>query len=197
MRILLVEDHPAMRFAIGALLRSETDLAVVAETDNSGQALELARCETPDVAVVDLQLKGVVSGVELCRDLKSLPAPPRVLIYTAYNSTKHAQATFLSGADGFLHKGVAYEKLPEAIRACQAGERPWLLGVEGEEVDSSPRVVPGEEPLTATERVVLDLVYRGLTNPEISSELSVSLSTVKTHVGSILRKTGRKNRREL
>lgn len=197
MRILLVEDHPAMRFAVGALLRTEVDMETVGETDNAGQALGLARSEKPDLAVVDLQLRGDGDGVELCRELKSLPEPPKVLIYTAYNSREHAQSVLLSGADGFLHKGVDHEKLPEAVRLTQAGERPWLLGMEGEELESHPRVVSGEEPLTSRERDILDLVYKGLTNPEIASELSISLYTVKTHMGRILRKTGRSSRREL
>jgi DNA-binding NarL/FixJ family response regulator len=81
MRILLVEDHPAMRFAVGALLRAEGDMDLAEETDNTGEALELARSEKPDLAIVDLQLKGDGDGVELCRELKSLPSPPKVLIY--------------------------------------------------------------------------------------------------------------------
>jgi DNA-binding NarL/FixJ family response regulator len=90
-----------------------------------------------------------------------------------------------------------HERLPEIVRSTREGERPWLLGIEEEELAPLPRVVPGEEPLTTTERVVLDLVYRGHTNPEIALELSVSLSTVKTHMSHILRKTGRSSRREL
>jgi DNA-binding NarL/FixJ family response regulator len=90
-----------------------------------------------------------------------------------------------------------HERLPEIARSTRDGERPWLLGIEEEELEPHLRVVAGEEPLTSRERDILDLVYKGLTNPEIASELSISLSTVKTHMGRILRKTGRSSRREL
>lgn len=196
-KILLVEDHPAMRFGVGALLGTSEDLDLVDEADNAEEALNLAQSERPDLAIVDLQLKGDQSGVELCRELKSLPDPPKVLVYTAHNSRENAQAALLSGADGFLHKGLDYGELPETVRRTYAGERPWLLGVEEEEAERHLQAASEENPLTSRERDILNLVHAGRTNPEIASELSVSLSTVKTHVGHILRKTGRSNRREL
>lgn len=101
MKILLVEDHPAMRFAIGALLGTSEDMELVGEADSAEEALGLAMEKIPDLAIVDLQLKGDQSGIELCRDLKSLPSPPKVLIYTAHNTREHAQSALLSGADGF------------------------------------------------------------------------------------------------
>lgn len=196
MRILLVDDHPAMRFAIGALLGTAADLELVAEADNAGEALILARNERPDLAIVDLQLKGEGSGIELCRQLKSLPASPKVLIYTAHNTREHTHSALLSGADGFMHKGLDYEELPEIIRRTHDGERPWLLGVEEQEAGHQLNN-DLEHSLTPRERDILALVHKGRTNPEIASELSVSLSTVKTHVGRILKKTGRNSRREL
>lgn len=168
---------------------------LVGETGHAGEALGLAREKSPDLAIVDLQLKGAGSGVELCRELKSLPDPPKILVYTAHNSREHAQAALLSGADGFLHKGLDYGKLPEIVRRTHDGERPWLLGFE-EEAQRQLQA-DAESPLTDRERDILELLRAGRTNPEISSELSVSLSTVKTHVGHILKKTGRSSRREL
>ncbi len=197
MKILLVDDHPAMRFAIGALLGTSEDMELTGETDNANEALRLAQNESPNLAIVDLQLRGEQSGIELCRELKSLPDPPKVLVYTAHNSREHAQSALLAGADGFMHKGLDYEELPEAARRTCTGERPWLMGAEEDEAERQLRPATNEPSLTSRERDILDLVHKGYTNPEIASELSVSLSTVKSHVGHILRKTGRSSRREL
>ena len=195
MKILLVDDHPAMRFAIGALLGTPDDMELVGESENAEEALNLVQRNAPDLVIVDLQLKGNRSGIELCQALKSLPDPPKVLIYTAHNSRDHAQSSLLAGADGFLHKGLDYEELPDAARRTYFGERPWLMGVEEEDGDQL-KISSGEDSLTSRERDILDLVHKGHTNPEIATELSVSLSTVKTHVGHILKKTGRNSRRD-
>ena len=195
MKILLVDDHPAMRFAIGALLETSDDVELVGEAENAVEALNLTQNKKPDLAIVDLQLKGDLNGIELCRTLKSLHDPPKVLIYTAHNSREHAQSSLIAGADGFLHKGLAYEELPDAVRRTYSGERPWLMGVE--ELDGDQlKTAPNKDSLTSRERDILDLVHKGRTNPEIAAKLSVSLATVKTHVGHILRKTGRNSRRD-
>jgi NarL family two-component system response regulator LiaR len=197
LKVLLVDDHPAMRFAISALLGTSEDMELVGEADNAGEALSLAQDKSPDLTIVDLQLKGSQSGIELCRELKSLPEPPKILVYTAHNSREHAHSALLSGADGFMHKGLDYEELPEAVRRTCAGERPWLMGFEEKEAERQLQTVSEENDLTSREHDILDLVHKGRTNPEIATKLSVSLSTVKTHVGHILRKTGRNSRREL
>jgi NarL family two-component system response regulator LiaR len=195
LKILLVDDHPAMRFAVGALLGVKDDMQVVGEADNAEEALRLARKHPLDLAIVDLQLKEAHNGIELCKELKALPEPPKVLIYTAHNSRELAQSSLLAGADGFLYKGLDYEELHQTARRTCEGERPWLLGVEEE---PEQQLETGSTPsLTARERDILDLIHAGRTNPEIASELSLSLSTIKSHVGNILRKTERKNRREL
>lgn len=196
MKILIVDDHPAMRFAVGALLGSSEDMELVGEADNAEEALRQAQENSPDLAIVDLQLKGEGSGIELCREMKSLPDPPKVLVYTAHNTREHAHAALLSGADGFLHKSLDYEELPDVVRRTCASERPWLLGIEEEEAGRQLQA-DSKSALTTREKEVLDLIRIGRTNAEIAAELSVSLSTIKTHVGHILRKTERESRREL
>lgn len=171
-------------------------MELVGEAGNADEALRLAQQKTPDLTIVDLQLKGDQNGIELCRALKTLPDPSKVLIYTAHNTREHAQSSLIAGADGFMHKGLDYEELPDAVRRTYFGERPWLMGAEEEDGDQL-KIAPDEDYLTSRERDILDLVHKGRTNPEIATELSVSLSTVKTHVGHILRKTGRNSRREL
>lgn len=196
MKILIVDDHPVMRFAVGALLGSSEDMELVGEADNAEEALRQAQENSPDLAIVDLQLKGEGSGIELCREMKSLPDPPKVLVYTAHNTREHAHAALLSGADGFLHKSLDYEELPDVVRRTCASERPWLLGIEEEEAGRQLQA-DSKSALTTREKEVLDLIRIGRTNAEIAAELSVSLSTIKTHVGHILRKTERESRREL
>lgn len=96
-----------------------------------------------------------------------------------------------TGILGYRRRGPALH----AVRRTYFGERPWLMGVE-EEDGNQLKTASDENSLTSRERDILDLVHRGHTNPEIATELSVSLSTVKTHVGHILRKTGRNSRRD-
>jgi DNA-binding NarL/FixJ family response regulator len=106
-------------------------------------------------------------------------------------------AALLSGADGFLHKGEDYTKLPEAVRRTHAGERVWLLGGDVERAEDEVLRSSQEAPLTPRESEVLALVLKRYTNAEISERLSISLQTTKNHVSSIPRKLGKHSRREL
>jgi len=192
-----VEDHPTMRLGVSSLLGVAGDIEVVGESESAGEALHLAEELRPDLVVLDLRLKGEEGGIEACREIKSLPDPPRVLVHTAYNTEEDVAATLLSGADGFLHKGEDYTKLPEAVRKTHAGERVWMLGGDVEQAEDEVLRSSEEVLLTPREKEVLALVLKRYTNAEISERLSISLQTTKNHVSSILRKLGKHSRREL
>jgi DNA-binding NarL/FixJ family response regulator len=195
LRILLVDDHPTVRFGLKHLLASADE--VVGEAENATDAVWLVQDLRPDLVLLDLRL-GEDSGIEVCREIKALPGAPRVLVFTAHASVEDIAGATLAGADGYLHKGVAGDKILDAVRRTHAGQRVWLLPAENEdEAADRIRETSGEARLTPKEKEVFALVLKRRTNPEIADELYISLYTVKNHVSSILRKLGLKSRREI
>lgn len=193
---MLVEDHPGMRFAVRSLLRLAGGMEVVGEAAGAEDAIKLVVDEKPDVVVLDIQIKGEQNGVILCRDIKSLPDPPKILIYTAFSFEEALVASLAAGADGFMNKGAELEELPEAVRRVYSGD-PVLL--DGSEQDSAEALLESlaDEDLTTREKEVFDLVFRRYSNPDIAAELHISLQTVKNHVGSAFRKLSIGGRRDL
>jgi DNA-binding NarL/FixJ family response regulator len=119
-RLLIVDDHAAVRGGLSALLASEPDLEPVGSAAGAREALELARTLSPDVSIVDFQL-GDRDGLTLCRQLKELPGPIRVLLYSAYADGPLALAAVIAGADGVVHKTALADQLCQAIRTVARG----------------------------------------------------------------------------
>lgn len=187
-RVLLVEDHPAMRLGIRTVLGLEGGVEIVGEAPDAAGALRLASELRPDLVLLDLRLRGG-DGLPLCRSLKCLADPPYVLVYTAYNAPAEVREAMLCGADSFVHKGEDPARLREAVRETCAGKRVWLLGEQGDEA--------GPAALTPREREVYERLLLGHPNRQIAEELGVSLPTVKSHVTNILKKLGVSSRRDL
>jgi DNA-binding NarL/FixJ family response regulator len=119
-RLLVVDDHAAVRGGLSALLAGEPDLEPVGSAATAKEALELARQLRPRVAIVDFQL-GDRDGLTLCRQLKQLAPPTRVLLYSAYADGPLALAAVIAGADGVVHKAALAEHLCRAIRTVATG----------------------------------------------------------------------------
>ncbi len=197
-RVLVVEDHPIVRLGLVTALGLEEDVEVVGEATDTSGALRLTEELEPDLAIVDLRLRGGESGVELCRRMKSFPAPPRVLVYTAFNSREEVQSCLMVGADSYVYKGEGPDKLREAVKETSAGKRMWLLGGEEERTSPSPEAVAEESSLTSKEREIYELLLLGdYSNSRMAQELRLSKSTIKTHVSHVYTKLGVSNREEL
>ena len=196
-RVLIVEDHPVVRLGLKTVIDAQPDMEVVGEADAAEDALIAVDDLAPDLVIVPLRLDGEVRGIELCRELKSMTPAPRVLIYTSYNSADDASASFLSGADSFVHKGEDSGRLLDTIRTTVEGRRTWLLGAESGDESDRLRTAVERSGLTEREREVLGFMLQRFSNAEIAKELFIELPTVKTHVSKILAKLGLRSRQEL
>jgi DNA-binding NarL/FixJ family response regulator len=196
-RVLLVDDQHLIRAGLKMLCDAEPDLEVVGEADNGRDAVTLAGRLAPDVVVMDLRMPGVDGITATGRILAERPAT-RVLVLTTFGDDDHLYPALTAGATGFLLKDAPPEELLDGIRRAAAGDSPFsqdvLRRLVRRAVDAragAPRPLPG---LTGRERDVLDLVADGLSNTEIAERLHIGVTTVKTHITSLMTKTDSPNR---
>jgi DNA-binding NarL/FixJ family response regulator len=196
--ILLVDDQPLIRGAVRELVLHEPDLQVAGEAANGREAIDLARRTQPDLVLMDIRMP-VMDGLQATREICADPdlSGTRVLILTTFEEEDYVAEALRAGASGFIGKGTEPAELIAAIRTVHAGEA--LLSPRATRalidryVKSTPRTttLPIEatlEVLTEREREVLVLVAEGLSNGEIATALTISLSTAKTHVNRTMAK---------
>jgi DNA-binding NarL/FixJ family response regulator len=196
-RVLLADDQELVRTGFRLILEL-ADLEVVAEAADGREAVERARELRPDVALMDVRMP-VMDGIDATRRIVQAGLPTRVLVLTTFDLDEYVYGALRAGASGFLLKDVERERLVDAVRTVAAGEQlvaPSVLRRLLERYLQAPRPTDGGplEELTQREREVLTLLGGGRSNAEIADELVVSLPTVKTHVASILRKCGLRDR---
>jgi DNA-binding NarL/FixJ family response regulator len=196
-RVLLVDDQPLIRAGLRMLCDAEADLTVVGEAENGRDAVTLAARLAPDVIVMDLRMPGVDGITATGRILAERPGA-RIVVLTTFGDDDHLYPALTAGACGFLLKDAPPVELLDGIRRAAAGDSPFSQDVLQRLVRRAvaarveqPRVVPG---LTARERDVLELVAEGLSNTEIADRLHIGVTTVKTHITSLMTKTDSPNR---
>jgi NarL family two-component system response regulator LiaR len=194
-RVMIVDDHSMVRRGLAAYLSSEPDIELVAEASNGRAALELCAQLQPDVILMDLVMPEL-DGVEATRIIHKRWPKVRVLALTSFQEADFVREALQAGAIGYQLKNISGSALAEAIRTAHAGRS--SLAPEAAQVLLETSVVEPRPDygLTPREYEVLGLLVQGLSNTEISQELSVTHSTVKAHVSNILSKMGASSRAE-
>ncbi|MFF5713321.1 response regulator [Streptomyces sp. NPDC012756] len=203
--VLIADDQPMQRLGFRMLLESQDDMTVVGEASNGTEAIRLVDLHHPDVVLMDIRMPGL-DGIEATRRVVATGAPTRILIVTTFDLDEYAYDGLRAGASGFLVKDAQPEELLAGIRAVAAGDAVVapsltrrLLDAYIHHLPPSATARPPEEdpllaPLTDREREILTVIGRGWSNAEIGERLHLAESTVKTHVGRILAKTGTRDR---
>ncbi|MDD3719127.1 MAG: response regulator transcription factor [Actinomycetota bacterium] len=192
-RVLLADDHAILREGLTSLMEKQPDIAVVGEAEDGKECLEKAAALLPDVVVLDIKLPGM-SGIEVCRRLKSSHPLIRVIMLSMYEDYEYIDKSLHAGADGYLLKKVASSELVSAVRRAGQGEKVFSPQVLDAIVASMRQERPeaGEpspvEALTAREKDVLSLMSEGLSNKQIAATLYLSPKTVEKIVSGIYRK---------
>jgi DNA-binding NarL/FixJ family response regulator len=201
--VLIVDDQPLQRLGFRMLLESSPQTTVVGEAEHGADAVRRAADLHPDVVLMDIRMPGM-DGIEATRRIVGSGARSRVLVLTTFDLDEYAYSALRAGASGFLLKDALPEELLAGIRAVAAGDAVVAPAMTRRLLDAfTDRLPAGSEDspartvisqLSQREREVLIDVATGMTNSEIAEHLVLSESTVKTHVGRILAKTGARDR---
>jgi len=194
-RVVLADDHPALRVGLKVLLDHAPDISVVGEADDGEAALALIKALAPDVVVLDCQLPGL-DGVAVLVHLREQHAAARVLALSAYDDDRYLAGMAEAGAVGYLLKNEAPGRIVEAVRAASQGAQFWTAEQQARIRRWREEVARLQESLTTREREVLRLIVDGLSNKEIAQALFITVRTADFHVSNILRKLGAVSRVE-
>lgn len=197
--VLVVDDHDLFRAGVKAGLAAE--MTVVGEASETEAAIELILERHPDVVLLDVHLPGG-GGAEVVRKVKAALPDQIFLALSASDAAADVVAVVRAGARGYVTKTISASELSDAIRQVAKGEvvfSPRLAGFVLDAFSSIPvgDIDPELDHLTEREREVLRLIARGYTYREVGEELFISVKTVESHVGSVLRKLQLSNRNEL
>jgi len=194
-RVLVVDDQALVRSGFKMILDERPDLELVGEAADGERGIALAGELDPDVILMDVRMPNL-DGVEATRRLVEAGTRARILVLTTFDLDEYVYAAICAGASGFLLKDVEPNELVDAIRVVAAGNS--LFGPEATERLLARFAAPPAgrtlEELTEREQEILRLLATGLSNAELAQRLFLSETTVKTHVSSILRKLGVRDR---
>jgi DNA-binding NarL/FixJ family response regulator len=197
-KILIADDHPVVREGLISMLSREADFKVVGEAKDGVEAVNKAKELSPDVVLMDLRMPEM-DGVEAMRQIR--PAMPGIkfIILTTYSDDDYIFSGIEAGARAYLLKDAPREDLFKAIRSVYRGEsliQPVVASKLLDRFSQLSRRAPSGEELSGRELEVLCLMAKGAANKEISAELNIAQSTVKTHITNIFQKLGVNDRTE-
>ena len=192
-RLALAEDHTIVRWALREALSKADDIEVVGESGTAAETLAMIQNVKPDVLLLDITLPDR-SGFDVLSELRNIDTAPLVVVLTWHTEPSYAARAIAAGAHGYVNKSVDPKELLDAIRAVSRGEQIIPPGVE--QMLASGDGHPASA-LTAREQQVMEMLARGMTNREIAEHLDISIKTVDTHRGHVLKKLGLRNNSEL
>lgn len=201
-RILIIDDHPLVRSGIRAMLQIEEDLTVCGEAEDISSAMQTIEIQQPDLALVDISLKGGESGLELLKSLRLKYPDLKALAVSMHDEQTYALRALKAGAQGYVMKQEGTDKIREAIR-CVLDGRTYLsqamtmaaveqLGAGGIAHDNSPATV-----LSDRELELFELTGQGKEIAEIARIMNISPRTVEVHRSHIKKKLGLKTSTEI
>jgi DNA-binding NarL/FixJ family response regulator len=203
-RVLVADDQDIVRAGLTMILDAQPDIDVVGEAANGREAVTLARELRPDVCLFDIRMPQM-DGIEATRQIAGpdVAEPLAVVVITTFDLDEYVYGALKAGARGFLLKDAGPELLTQAIHAAAHGDAliapsitaRLLAAFVGSGVGEPP--AQPIEPLTSREEEILLAVARGWTNHEIAEKMHISISTVKTHIASLMSKLNARNRVEI
>ncbi|HEX5595950.1 MAG TPA: response regulator transcription factor [Micromonosporaceae bacterium] len=207
-KVVLVDDHLLLRQSLAALIDADPHLTVVGQASDGIEAIDVISATRPDVVLMDVRMPRL-DGIEATRRICRNPdlSHTRVLVLSMFELDEYVYEALRAGASGFLLKDTRPNELLDAIKRTHAGESlfaPAILTRLIEHYMGTPRLSAGQEVtgplganLTDRETQILELIGRGLSNAEISQQLTISIKTVKTHVSNLLSKLSARDRTHL
>lgn len=200
-KVLLVEDHPMFRDHLAQLINRDLGMSVCGETDNIRDALRLVQDTQPDIAIVDITLKGS-SGLELLKDIKAQGFPVNVLVLSMHDEELYAERSLRAGAKGYITKNEASTEVLKAIRCVMQGEVYASKQMTAKLLDrlTQRRAQPeleGLETLADRELEVFQMLGRGKSTRQIAQTLGLGESTVETYRARIKEKLQLRSAAEL
>ncbi len=201
-RVLLVEDHVVVRQGLKALFTGEGDIEVVGEADDGREALRRVSELQPDVVLMDISMPGF-NGIEATRQIRQDHPDVKVVILSMHSNEEYVFQVLRAGASGYVLKQSDSSEVLTAIRAALAGGSFLSPPISRAVIDDYVRRAEARgrgrtlDLLTSREREVLQLLAEGLSNQEIADQLNISVKTVETHRGNMMKKLGVDSKIEL
>jgi DNA-binding NarL/FixJ family response regulator len=189
-RVILVDDHPVVRFGLAAIISLQSDMDVAGEASSGEEACALCASRPADVVLMDLRLPGI-GGVEAIRRLRASHPELRFIVLTTYDGDEDIRRALDAGAQAYLLKGMSHEDVTSAIRKVHSGQRCIPEPVSRRLADRPPH-----SELSPREVEVLELIAKGLGNRQFGTTLGITEATVKWHVNIILSRLGVSDRTE-
>lgn len=188
-KVILADDHPALRIGLRVLLDASPSISVVGEVENGVFVVQMISQLLPDIVILECQLPGI-DGVKVAEELRKSAVNVKILALSAYDDDQYLAGMMFAGAAGYILKNEAPKQIVDAVERLYKGEILWTADQKKRVEQWQNEIGRIKDNLTARELEVLRFVALSLSNKEIAQKLSITVRTVDFHVSNILRKLG-------